>query len=85
MKMVRPDIKGRITLGNLAKGVSSFSITIDKKNRIILQPYAEIPAEEKWLFENKLALAKITQGLKDAKEGHVVEKSGFAKYIKDKK
>jgi len=42
-KMVRPDSKGRITLGRLAAGISGFSVTVDKGNKIILEPYAEIP------------------------------------------
>ncbi len=83
-KMVRPDAKGRITLGHLAEGVSSFSITKDKDNRLILEPYTEIPAREKWLFDNKLALKKVRQGIKEAASNHVSTKGSFAKYVDDK-
>ena len=55
LHIVRPDAKGRITLGQLAVGVSSFAIHIDKHHRIILEPFAEIPAKEKWLYQNKEA------------------------------
>lgn len=41
---IRPDAKGRITLGRLARGVSSFRATTDAMGRIILEPYTEIPA-----------------------------------------
>jgi hypothetical protein len=82
-KMVRPDSKGRITLGRLAKGVSGFSVTKDKYNRLILEPYTEIPLLEKWLFDNESALKKVKQGLKDAQLSHISEKSGFAKYVDD--
>ena len=44
-KTVRPDAKGRITLGRIAEGVSSYIITQDKNNRIILEPQVEIPAD----------------------------------------
>lgn len=80
-KMIRPDSKGRITLGSLAKGVSGFSITKDKDNRLILEPFTEIPAREKWLFDNKLAAKKIIQGIKDAASNRVCERGSFAKYL----
>ncbi|MCD6045739.1 MAG: hypothetical protein K0R48_902 [Gammaproteobacteria bacterium] len=41
--------------------------------RIILEPYAEIPVREKWLFDNKTALKKVTKGLEDSRKGHVVK------------
>ena len=35
IKTVRPDAKGRITLGALAYGVSSFAIIQEKDNKIL--------------------------------------------------
>ncbi|MBX9704997.1 MAG: hypothetical protein K5Q00_01985, partial [Gammaproteobacteria bacterium] len=61
----------RITLGKLAKGVSSFEIEVDKQHRIILTPMAEIPARERWLFENPEALAKVKEGLRQSAAGKV--------------
>ncbi len=81
VKMVRPDSKGRITLGRWAEGVSGFLIKKDKDDRIILEPYTEIPAREKWLFDNKAALKKVAQGIKDAASQQVHEKGSFAKYV----
>ena len=52
---VKPDSKGRITLGKLAQGVSSFAVRVDDEGRVLLEPYAEVPARERWLFENKAA------------------------------
>ncbi len=40
----------------------------------------DIPAHEKWLFKNKVALSKVKQGLRDAKEGKLIHKGSFAKY-----
>lgn len=83
-KILRPDSKGRITLGPvLTQGVSGFKITETKDHKIILEPYAEIPAHEKWLFTNKTALNQVEQGLKEAGQGKVVSKGGFAKHLDD--
>ena len=83
-KIVRPDAKGRITLGSLAQGISSFIVIKDKYNRIILEPRVEIPAKEKWLFDNKVALSKVKQGLEDSAAGRIKSRGSFAKYTVDK-
>lgn len=84
-KMVRPDTKGRITLGHLADGISGYALTVTSDRKIILVPYMEIPAREKWLFENKTALQMVQQGLKEAAEGRVSKRESFAKFIEDDK
>ena len=61
-KTVRPDSKGRITLGNLAGGASSFKAYRDKKGRIILEPQIEVPAAEAWLWKNPVALKAVRLG-----------------------
>jgi len=80
---LRPDAKGRITLGALADGVSSFRATVDSAGRIILEPFAEVPAREKWLFENKEALAAVQEGLKQAAEGKTSSRGSFARFAKE--
>lgn len=77
-KVLRPDRKGRVALGALAHGVSSFHVVVEG-DRIILEPYAEIPAREKWLFENEKALASVRRGLADAKAGKTKRRGSFAK------
>lgn len=79
-KTVRPDSKGRITLGKLASGASSFKAYKDKKGRIILEPQVEVPAAEAWLWKNPAAMKAVQQGLKDSAEGKVVERGSFAQY-----
>lgn len=79
-KMVRPDSKGRITLGHLADGVSGYLLTETLDHKIILEPYTEIPAREKWLFSNKIALEKLEKGLKAASAGRLVYKGSFKKF-----
>lgn len=82
VKTIRPDSKGRITLGTFAKGVSSFSVHVDKSHRIILEPLVEIPAREKWLFENKFALNQVKKGIQDAATGKVTKKD-FSHFLKN--
>lgn len=80
---IKPDIKGRIYLGKLAEGVSGFRLEVDSHHRIILEPLVEIPAYEKWLFENKKALKMVRQGLKDAEKGRLHDLGSFEKYLED--
>jgi hypothetical protein len=55
--VVRPDTKGRICIGKMAHGISSFKASFDEEShRIILEPYIEIPYREKWLLSNKEAM-----------------------------
>jgi hypothetical protein len=80
---VRPDSKGRITLGNLAKGVSSFRIHLEADGRIVLEPFAEIPARELWLYKNPEALAMVERGLADSAAGRTSYLGNFAQYATD--
>jgi len=73
-KTLRPDSKGRIALGNFAKGVSSFHAYQDQEGRVVLEPQVEIPAREAWLWNNPTAMAQVRQGLKEAGEGKLVER-----------
>jgi hypothetical protein len=61
---VRPDIKGRINLGELTQGVSSYRISILENGQLLLIPYTEIPFSEKWIFDNEEVLEKVKQRLK---------------------
>lgn len=76
---LRPDSKGRITLGKLAEGVSSYKVTIGPHGRIVLEPFAEIPARERWLFENPEALRRVRKGLDDAAAGRLTSLGSFAR------
>ena len=58
---VRPDAKGRIALGDIAKNVSSYKITLEDNGRVVLDPYMEVPFSEKWIFEDKDLLDKVIQ------------------------
>ena len=77
---VRPDSKGRIALGAFAKGVSSFRVHQQEGGKLVLEPYAEIPARELWLHTNTKALAMVKQGLNQYGEGKIVSRGSFKKY-----
>jgi|SRR5450759_1107712 len=71
LKKVRPDSKGRIALGREARGVSSFYVHRDAQGRFLLEPYVEIPASERWLYENREALESVRKGIADVAAGRV--------------
>ena len=80
IQQLRPDAKGRITLGKLAQGVSSFRARLMDDGRIILEPFAEIPAREKWLFNNQVALKAVKEGLSQVAAGKTRNIGSFARY-----
>ncbi|CZO60809.1 hypothetical protein SCO11_01870 [Legionella pneumophila serogroup 1] len=84
VKMLRPDSKGRISLGSIAKGISGFSMHQEPDGKVILEPFVEIPAKEKWLFENTAALQKVQTGLVQAKNGLLIDKGSFSQFADDK-
>jgi len=57
--ILRPDSKGRLNLGELAKGVSSYRVRKEEDGKLTLIPFAEIPFSEKWIFEDPAILEKI--------------------------
>ena len=59
--VLRPDAKGRISLGEIARNVSSYRMSVEQNGKIVLEPYVEIPLSENWIFENKELLDKIKQ------------------------
>ncbi len=80
IQQLRPDSKGRINLGKLAEGVSSFRARRADDGSIILEPFAEVPAREKWLFDNPAALGAVKAGLEQATVGKTRSRGSFAQY-----
>jgi len=62
--ILRPDSKGRISLGTIANNVSSYRVTIEDNGKVVLEPYTEIPLSEKWIFEDKELLEKVISKIK---------------------
>lgn len=71
VRRVRPDRKGRITLGAMARGVSSFVIRIDPAGALVLEPYREVPAGDRFHPEHVLTRRLRMQDIKDAAAGRV--------------
>jgi len=78
---VRPDSKGRITLGKLAEGVSSYTVSADPQGRLILEAFAEVPAREQWLFKNKVARESVKRGIADAAAGRTRSLGAFRRFV----
>lgn len=68
---MKPDSKGRINLGNLTEGIDHFKVFKDDQERLVLEPYTNIPLRELWLFKNKQALQDLKEGLEDAEAGRI--------------
>lgn len=78
---VRPDSKGRIALGKLAEGISSFVISAHEGGALLLEPMVEIPSREKWLFENKSAFQSVKRGLSQSAKGEVKSRGSFSRFL----
>ena len=65
------DDRNRLTLGELAKGFKRLRLYKNDRGEVLLQPVAEIPASELWLFQNHEALESVQVGLKDAAAGKI--------------
>jgi hypothetical protein len=83
VKTVRPDSKGRITLGKLTKEYSGYTMKESADGTILLEPLVELPAREAWLYKNKEALASVEKGLKQSAEGKTKSLGSFAKHLED--
>jgi hypothetical protein len=81
-RSVRPDSKGRVALGRLAKDVSSFDVEV-RPDGLLLKPKVEVPAYEAWLFKNAAALASVRQGLKESAQRKLVKGPSYAKHAED--
>ena len=84
IKTVRPDSKGRISLGKRAKDYSGYTLKESKDGSILLEPLIEVPAKEAWLFKNKEALSSVQKGLKQSAGGKTRSLGSFAKYVDEK-
>ena len=80
IKTVRPDSKGRITLGKLLNGVSSVRVMVEEDGKIILEPYTEIPMREAWLYNNPEAFEKVSKGIRQASAGSLHDVGTFSHY-----
>jgi hypothetical protein len=65
------DERNRLTIGEILKGSKRIRLYQNDSGEILLQPIAEIPASELWLFQNPKAINEVREGLRDASQGKV--------------
>lgn len=51
--------------------------------KIVLEPVAEVPLKDHWIYKDPKALASLMKGIKDAEEGRVHDLGSFGKYAVD--
>ncbi len=76
------ELKQRLT--GLADEALQFRIYINAAGQILLDPAISVPARELWLYRNPVTLAKVREGLAQAKEGRGRELGSFARHANDK-
>ncbi len=84
---VSMDAKQRICLTRLLSKeerelYSSFRI-YREAGKFILEPVAEVPEKDHWIYKNPKALKSLLKGIKDAEEGRLHDLGSFAQYATD--
>jgi len=74
LRRVRPDRKGRVTLGKLARGISSFALRVDESGMITLEPFREVSARQAWRFPVPLTRGEISRALTEAVTGRAASR-----------
>lgn len=71
------DGKNRITLtkAGVPKEIKRFKMLKSEDGNVLLQPLIEIPASEKWLYENREALMSVMRGLEDSAKGRIKKRN----------
>ncbi len=78
------DTRRRVNLNKfLPKGNVHAVNAYKEGNKIILEPLAEVPAHESWLYENPKALKSLKKGVKEAQEGKLKERPSYAEFADD--
>ena len=65
------DERNRLTIGEILKGYKRVRLYRNDSGEVLLQPIAEIPASELWLYRNQEAINDVREGLRDAAQGKI--------------
>ena len=65
------DERKRLTLGAAMGDLDRVRILKNSRGEILLQPLADIPVSEVWLYTNREASELVQKGIKEAGEGKV--------------
>lgn len=79
---IRPDARGRLTLGSAARD-TDYRVLVNEKGQILLDPVVAIPAGEAWLWENPLLRASMERALSQAAADEFEDLGSFADYVDD--
>lgn len=82
-KYLKPDNKGRIQLGKLAKDVVRYRVVAEIDGTIKLYPEVAVPLNEVWLYKNKESLNCVIEGFEQSKNGETLKRGSFAQYIEE--
>lgn len=76
---IRPDERGRITLGRALKA-KSYRVMVNDTGQILLDPVATISERELWLWQNPAALASVQRGIEQSGAGCGRDLGDFSQY-----
>ena len=65
------DDRKRLTIGAALGDLNMVRILKNSRGEILLQPLADIPASEVWLYTNREASEAVQKGIKEAGKGKV--------------
>lgn len=82
-KYLKPDSKGRIQLGKLAKNIVRYKVIEENDGKIILLPEVAIPMSEVWLYKNADSLKAVKEGLYQSAKGETKTRGSFRKYVEE--
>lgn len=79
---VRPDARGRVTLGDTVQD-SDYRVLVNESGQILLDPIVtvSVPASEAWIWENPAVRASMGRALQQAAKGEFHDLGSFAKHV----
>lgn len=77
---VRPDARGRLTLGSVAQD-SDYRVLVNERGQILLDPVVAIPASEAWLWQSPALRASMERALNQAAAGEFEDLGSFARFV----
>ena len=78
---VRPDERGRITLGDAVQD-SDYRVLVNEAGQILLDPVVTltVPASEAWIWENPGVRASMSRAMRQAANGEFESLGSFARF-----
>ncbi|MEG4284727.1 hypothetical protein QUB68_16485 [Microcoleus sp. A006_D1] len=76
---ISTDRQGQLSL-NIETKSTEYRVLVNEAGQILLDPIANIPDREQWLWQNPEALASVQRGLQQAAKGEVHDLGDFSEY-----